>query len=485
MDSPAPHHSRYREKLRLWGLLLAVAAFHAATLRPGHKWGDDFAMYLLHARNLAEGLPYAATGYVFNPAEPLLGPPVYPPVFPLLLAPVWAVFGLNLTAGKALVLVTFVLFLALVYTILAPYLAPRWRWAAVALLGAHPYFWDFKDSILSDVPALLFGVCAIWLAQTGLPSGSWFKAVLLGLSIIAAVGTRNAAVVLLPALFIYELAVRRCLSRFPWIAAAVAGVGLVTLWQTASTTALPLFHLTPGWLVSNILNYAKALRTFWLNGYSHPLSYALFGASGLLALWGLWARRRSAGFFDVYILLHVGLILSYSVPGDFRFLLPALPLYVAYLLAGVEQAAAALAPRWRTPALTAAAAAVALTYAGLYSRQNWGPIREGLGDPDFVSMGRYIQANTEPGAVVAFRKPRILALASGHPSAVYPTTGTPTELAEFLRTFRPRYALVAAVPHQDFDPDRTVWQPYLNRPETGAVPVHQAGPYTLYRLPEP
>jgi len=70
-------------------------------------------------------------------------------------------------------------------------------------------------------------------------------------------------------------------------------------------------------------------------------------------------------------------------------------------------------------------------------------------------------------------------------AAVGPTTGTPAELDKFVHSLRIRYALVAAVPHEDFDPDHTVWQPFLERPETGAVPLYQTGAYTLYRLPEP
>ena len=43
-----------------FGCLLAIiTAFHVATVREGHLWGDDFAMYIHHAQNIVEGRPYA------------------------------------------------------------------------------------------------------------------------------------------------------------------------------------------------------------------------------------------------------------------------------------------------------------------------------------------------------------------------------------------------------------------------------------------
>jgi hypothetical protein len=65
--------------LLLAAFLLGIAIFYGFTLRPGHDWGDDFAMYVHHAKNIALGLPYNQTGYIWNPRFPMMGPPTYPP----------------------------------------------------------------------------------------------------------------------------------------------------------------------------------------------------------------------------------------------------------------------------------------------------------------------------------------------------------------------------------------------------------------------
>src|SRR5690349_7572200 len=64
----------------LAALLVLIGLFHALTLRPGHDWGDDFAQYIHHAKNIALGIDYNQTGYIWNPSFPMLGPQTYPPV---------------------------------------------------------------------------------------------------------------------------------------------------------------------------------------------------------------------------------------------------------------------------------------------------------------------------------------------------------------------------------------------------------------------
>ena len=94
-------------------LLITIAIFHAVTIRQGHIWADDFAMYIHHAQNIVEGRPYAQTRYLFTPTA-LVGPRMYPPVFPLLLAPVVRFFGLNLIPIKFEQVIFFVLALAVI-----------------------------------------------------------------------------------------------------------------------------------------------------------------------------------------------------------------------------------------------------------------------------------------------------------------------------------------------------------------------------------
>jgi len=80
--------------------ILALTVFYLLTLVQGQNWSGDFSLYILHAQNLVEGRHYLDTGYLLNPVSQFVGPYGYPPVFPLLLAPVYAFFGFDLEAMK-------------------------------------------------------------------------------------------------------------------------------------------------------------------------------------------------------------------------------------------------------------------------------------------------------------------------------------------------------------------------------------------------
>src|SRR2546426_4346019 len=97
-------------------IIVLVCAFYLLTVRAGQPWGDDFAMYILEARNLAERAPLSETGYIYNPSNPSVGPKLYPPVFPVLLVPGYLIGGLNnLTPMKVEIVVFFVAILVVLW----------------------------------------------------------------------------------------------------------------------------------------------------------------------------------------------------------------------------------------------------------------------------------------------------------------------------------------------------------------------------------
>jgi hypothetical protein len=131
-------------------LILATGAFYIATIREGHSWGDDFAMYIHHAKNLAYGNAYADTGYIYNPNYPDIGPRAFPPLFPLLLAPVYRIMGLDLGAMKALNIVLFLVFLFVLYLLFRPELPFSYVLAILSALALNPYIWALKDQVISE-----------------------------------------------------------------------------------------------------------------------------------------------------------------------------------------------------------------------------------------------------------------------------------------------------------------------------------------------
>lgn len=142
----------------LWSVLSLICGFYLLTLREGHNWGRGFSMYILHARNIAEGQAYADTGYIFNPDNPIA-----PRSYPLLLAPIYRLFGLNLEAMKVEIVLFFIAWLYIIFRVLEKELLFRERLALITLLGLNPYLWSFKDNILSEIPFVFFLYLALLL----------------------------------------------------------------------------------------------------------------------------------------------------------------------------------------------------------------------------------------------------------------------------------------------------------------------------------
>jgi 4-amino-4-deoxy-L-arabinose transferase-like glycosyltransferase len=209
---------------------------YLSTIREGHEWGDDFSQYIRHASNLAQGLPYTASSYLYNVDNPAVGPRVYPPGFPVLLAPVIRTFGLALAPMKVEIVLFFAAALFLIYLLIQPLMPPAAAAAAVLMVGLNPFFWDFKDQILSDIPFLFFFVATLLCLTRADQRDRGMRArtmlaVLGGAAMFAAYATRVVGIVLLPSLVVRDLIRHRRLTKEGLLAAAtfvgLAGVTYV------------------------------------------------------------------------------------------------------------------------------------------------------------------------------------------------------------------------------------------------------------------
>ena len=150
-----------RAERDVWALAscLALAALYLALFRPGYSvmGGGDFALYLSHAQAIAEGRSYAATGFVYNPANAIMSPAAYPPGLPLLLAPVVALLGLDFTAIKLAMLAAVLGMLWALHRLALPDFGPRWSAVLVLAAGLSPAILMRRDAIGADMPASLQG----------------------------------------------------------------------------------------------------------------------------------------------------------------------------------------------------------------------------------------------------------------------------------------------------------------------------------------
>jgi hypothetical protein len=139
---------QYYKHIAVLTCLLPLLFFN---IKHTHDWGDDFAQYLVEAKNILEHKPISETRFIENPNF-VLGPNYYPPGFPLILvitSPIthFDIANLNVLTSFFLLLIGYFSFLLL----------NKWFWFAPSLVLAliivyNPLCLHLKTEVLSDYP---------------------------------------------------------------------------------------------------------------------------------------------------------------------------------------------------------------------------------------------------------------------------------------------------------------------------------------------
>lgn len=460
--SPTPPASRV-PPIALAVIIALVGVWHATTIRSGHDWGDDFAMYIQHAKNIATGVDYRTSRFIYNAAYPTQ-PPAYPPLLPLLLAPVYRLAGLNLDAMKRALIPIFLASLAAFAALWRDRLTPWSLVAAVAVIGFNPYLWSVKDNILSDVPFLLFTLLALLAAnQAGRQSRPRIRD---GLAVAAGVclacWTRNAGSVLIPTVIGYDLIRWR---RLTWLSGCtILAFSALFLVQSLTLGALGgalLFDPRPAVILDNARRYGVAFGTPWWNGVSLPLSVALMAVILGLAAGGYALAWRRVSAAEIFVPLYAMLILTWNSFQGARFLIPLIPFVVGYTFMGIDGLQRLGRPRLRHGVLAALLIAVALSYAGRYTHLDFGPLQRGIGAPTSVALFGFLHNATPDDAVIAFIKPRAASLFTERRSIAFHAMPDDSEFLAFLGRAGVTYLVIGpedVAPQNQADARRTVEQ---------------------------
>lgn len=429
---------RSRYYLLLVVLSCAVGWWYSNTRQFGHDWGDDFAQYLRHAQNIAAGRPYKQTGHLLNPKYQI-SPETYPPIFPLLLAPVVTAVGPGDFARLKLVGIGCLVAALLVWGWLLTAEAeaeklPAAAWPIhllplIGLIAVCPAVWQQKDHILSELPYLLmqglaFGAIA-WFRRRP-PAAAWRSAgavLLLGTALWLPYGCRTTGLILIGA-FALETGWRHWRQLWAAREAALAltvTAGLILLQRAyldshdAGYSAQLRTYFSAAQVLDNLRLYGGLASHYWGDqpGLSADGYWILGAAAALLVVLGWRWRWREASarteewYFAGYLLA----VVLWPMPQGNRYLLPLLPLAVLYGWRGARR----LPGAWGRQLPTVLAVVLMLVGRTAISRLPAVPAQ--LDEPDNRLLLRWV-ARQPPGAVFLHDKPRALALYTGHPAMV-------------------------------------------------------------------
>jgi hypothetical protein len=468
---PTIRHLQVRTITGIWVLpvVLSIGAFYLSTIRQGHAWGDDFSMYIHHAKNLAQGVSYGQTGYIYNPYLHLyssyrvqIGPQTYPPVVPLLLTPIYYFWGLNLTAFKVGLILTFILSLVVIALAFKDYLSSPWLAALLFIIGFNPYFWQFKDNIVSDLPFLLFIYLSLFLIHRAYESREArgkLDALLVALSIYLAYGTRSIGLLLIPCLLIYDLINHRKVTAFAIQVVCFAGgfILLQNLLLHSDSSYADHLGLSINVITHHAREYPRALSELWLNGYNKPLRFGLFAIASIFAMTGYFSSlRRKISCYEIFFAIYLAAILVLPIYDGIRFLMPVIPLYLLYALVGIKGIFRGR-ERVGVPVFAALMAAIVITYIGQYTKLEFGPIREGIIKSEAQQFFEYVRGKTGENDTFVFRKPRALTLFTERKASTWHQPAGDQDLWDYFRKINATFLVLGPVGIEPED------QEYLSR----------------------
>ena len=464
-------------------LLITIAVFHSATLRQGHIWADDFAMYIHHAKNIVEGRPYAQTGYLFTPIAPV-GPRMYPPVFPLLLAPVFRFFGMNLIVMKFEQVIFFVMALSVICLYWQRDLGRKYTIALAATLGFSPHFWAAKDNVLSDLPFLLFFYVAALLVQHAPRDGrtQWPGAILIGIALYLAIGTRTAGIALLAGLVLYDLLKYRTITRITVVALPTCAALLLLQSHCIGSefgSYNGTFHVTLGTVGAHLISYPRTLAGFWVASTQTAFSFFLLGVVSLLTLVGLFYQyKRGFTIVEAFLVPYAAIAILWPFSPGIRLLFPVIPWIVFLALTGLRGLTENFAPRHVSTAVCALLLLISVPFVTAYRHTNFGLIRESTGLPEFNQLCQAVRERTTSQDVLIYFRARALALYTSRAASAYNYQGTDEELWQYTHNVHATYLITTNA----FDEDHGFLARYAETHSPNLELAYQNANFKLYRI---
>ncbi len=458
------HKTHYGE----WAIILVLLSpLLVLNLINGQHWGDDFAQYILQAKNISEGISHDSTGFVFNSQNLTYAPPVYPVGFPLLLAPLIKIFGSNI-----LIMNYFMASIFMLWGIVCYYFF-RNKFSSITSAGLlfimlYPnFFMWLKASVLSDIPfSVLFLI--ILLILNDYKKRSYSTTMLAGIITGYLISIRNPGITLIAgfgAALFWQLIVdfyktkRFTFHKPDWLKFVVYSLTSLLIYYLITYVFFPTkvehFGHYSGLLkgknivlmvAENIMIYINHFRELFIstdaslivasNYFSWLMLFML--VAGCVFKWLI-----GPDLIDWTVLLYTLLIILYPVSTQgYRFLTPVHPVYMFYLFSFFS---ILLLKNFRfkllMPIATATICFVFYFDHLKYVFQHRNDVVDGPYEEICLETFDYIKNHVPDDAIIVFTKPRALTLFTGKKSIIYSWEHTPEQNHEQMKNIGAHYYL--------------------------------------------
>ena len=457
-----------------------MLAFHLATfdLHPLLD-GDDYVAYLANARALAAHTTYGMPGFILNTdytGGADLGQAVYPVGLPLLLLPIAAWAGDNITAllhGFALLNCLLLALSAGGVARLAQQMAsPRAGWVAGLAVGFSPFLFDQGAFRTPSEPAFLtMLVITLLLDQRLAATGRGRNAAWVGAAAAATGMVRVVGILVIPAVVLAEFIRRRRVTKAVIVLAVVAGIlmvlGLLAMGQDYLTRQIAIYASSqpasaavgstgPGLLArlqQNLFALPGNLTVLWAYGWgngvalANPQLHRALQAISLLTLAGAGAGfiicwRRGHYATAVFVLLQCLLLVVLPAPQQSpRYYLPVSILLPIYLLAASEAGKRWRHARFGLATLSLLVSAALIWPDALAARADNRAFN--ILEPRAAEMAAWVRANSPADAVLLAHRPRTLVLLTDRAASDFTSASADARFAALASNTHARWLIMS------------------------------------------
>ncbi len=452
-----------RENVK-WIFLLLLFSLPLLWLnvRDSQYWTDDFASYLHQAQNICEGKSQSETGYLFNPRYIFMGPPAYTIGFPLLIAPVYAVFGHDIRVYLILMTLLLIIFLFAMYIFLSSRIKPLYAFLLCLIIAYNPATLFMKGEIMCDICVALFLLLNIifyerWRVKPQMRYPillALLNGLLLSLKVTGFVMSVALLFNLLKLLFQKRVTGKNKLVFRNTVIMFFGGPGIYFL---LNEVLFPIPHGGISFYMSitksgsygdtilqNLDNYITQFQNFFTPEMEKWNALPNISAAVMLSLTviGFILKiKKQFALTDSVFILYTIVLLIYPYQAGIRFVFPLLPFACYYIYLSAQQ----LALAFKHKQLIAICAAIILLLQYRTSIENMiescDQVVDGPQRHDAQVAFEFIRNHTAPNSIFDFRRPRALTLYSNRKSCCNFPWGNPEDVLANIDSLQVNYCL--------------------------------------------
>ena len=333
-------------------ILILSAVFSVLSVRNEFCWGDDFAQYILQAKSILSGNfeHFAFQNSIRSEYSTVcVGPTYYPWGFPLLIAPVLAIFGMNFTAFQIYISLFHILFLFSLWILFRNKLNRIQILGIIAIFAFNPFLFEFKKNLVPEIPFLLFSTLCIYLIERILIDKEyilkkdWLSYLLLGVILFVSVFLRTAGVTLVIVYFVAQVFIylktkkTHLVEWTPYIVLLTLYFIANSFFSSEVSSYKSVFAQAGGISVKSIFEHILYYSVIPSKFYEIPeFSSIIYGITLPFFFIGLINRFSKDFLYIIFVVIYTGLILLFPDYGGFRLLLPVAPFYFYFFFIGLE-----------------------------------------------------------------------------------------------------------------------------------------------------